>query len=129
MTEGDGSLAQDLIGLVAVGLLFAAGCGYDDDATADGQGGGLFNQDEGSSDGGDGGGGGGSGYSQEMQDNLMGTCTGQSGATEDACRCMLDAIMANVPFEDYTVWEQAILEDPAAQPPQGYVDAIMGCTA
>jgi hypothetical protein len=122
-------LRRTLIGLVAVGLLFAAGCGDDDDATADGQGGGLFDQDQGSSDDGGGGDGGGSGYSQEMQDNFMGTCTGQSGATEDACRCMLDAIMANVPYEDYTAWEQAILEDPAAQPPQGYVDAIMGCTA
>jgi hypothetical protein len=132
-----------LIGLVAVSLLFAGACGDDDDGGASGSDqGGLLGQAGGSDgsggDGGDGGdgdggsplGGDGSAYPEQVQEAFMGGCTSQPGANEETCRCALDAIMASVPYEDYTAYEESLGQGGSSSELGTEIfDAITSCMA
>jgi hypothetical protein len=120
---------RTLIGLVAASLLFAIGCGDDDDDS----GGLLGAEDTESTDSGDSGDGGdsgdnpadGDGYTDEIRDNFINSCTVQG--TEEFCECTWDQVVQNVPYDDFVAYEQAVREDPTATPPQGLIEAGQNC--
>ncbi len=47
-------------------------------------------------------------YPREVVDNFMRSCTNQDGATETACRCILDRIRARYTIEEFARAERAL---------------------
>ena len=66
-----------------------------------------------------GGGGDENGYPDAAVDNFVDSCTEQQGATEEACRCVIDRLQATMPYEEFEETDKALREkrqpDAAAQ--------------
>jgi hypothetical protein len=71
------------------------------------------------------------GYTAEIEANFMTECVAAAASTvdpESACQCAYDQIVETVPFDEFIAYDLALRRDPAAEPPEGVVDAIVDCT-
>jgi hypothetical protein len=51
-----------------------------------------------------------SGYTDEVEAEFVGACSASGG--EATCQCAWDAIVEQIPFEDFAAMDQQIREDP-----------------
>ena len=74
-------------------------------------------------------GGGEDGYPNEAVSNFMNSCTAQQGATEAACRCVIDELERTMPFEEFEETDKALREKrrPAASSQQKLTRAVQKC--
>jgi hypothetical protein len=88
-----------VVALVAVIVILAAATSGDDGSG------------DGSSDDGDTDGTAPSGYTAEVEAAFVGSCSPSGG--EATCQCAWDAIVEQIPFEDFAAMDQQIREDPS----------------
>ena len=76
-----------------------------------------------------GGGNGEEGYPEEAVSNFMNSCTAQQGATEAACRCVINELERTMPFEEFEETDKALREKrrPAAASQQKLTRAVQKC--
>ena len=51
------------------------------------------------------------GYPQEAVANFVSECRAQPGATEAACRCVIDELQRTMPYEEFREADEALLEE------------------
>lgn len=115
-------MRRPLIGLVAAGVLLLGACSDDDGGDESGSGplgGEEPTEQTGSPSGGE------EGYTDEGRDAFMNACT--TGSTESECLCAWSHITANVPYEEFAAYEEALRQGEAAELPEGISDAQEAC--
>ena len=65
--------------IAAVALALAAGCGSDDEE-----------------------------YPDQAVENFVDSCKSQAGATEEACRCVIDRLKVTMPYEEFKQADDAV---------------------
>ena len=133
-----------LAAILLAALLLAA-CGGDDGNGDGGDGGGNGGDGNGAeqenggnggveTDGGDepdtgGDGAGGDDYPQFAIDNFMNSCTAQEGATQSECRCAINQIQQEIPYDEFVEIDTAIREgrDPPPGSQEKITEAIREC--
>ncbi|HEY8545270.1 MAG TPA: hypothetical protein VIL36_09490 [Acidimicrobiales bacterium] len=94
-------MRSKLIALAGATLFLAAACGGDDEP---------------------------SGYNDEVRNNFMSECTAGAGdSARDMCECTYDAITANLDFEEFKAYDEALREDPSAEIPVELENAMTEC--
>ena len=117
-----------VVALVAVVVLLIAATGGDGDESGAGGGGTETAGDGESGDGSEP-----EGYTEAVESAYLASCSPQGG--EAACQCSWDAIVEQIPFEDFSAMEARVVEEPElAQDPERFaaefpeLQAIMeGC--
>lgn len=71
------------------------------------------------------GGGGESSYTDQVRQNFVDRCA--ATVARATCECYMDEFVANVPFEEFSDYEQALADDPTTEPPDGIQAAFDTC--
>lgn len=66
-------------------------------------------------------------YGQVTEENFASACA-ESGENESDCRCFYDAIVRDIPFEEFKDLESQVKDDPT-DVPAAYEDIVTSCVA
>ena len=55
-------------------------------------------------------------YPDEAVENFVESCKAQEGATEEACRCVIDRLKQTMPYEEFEAADRAVREEKPLKP-------------
>lgn len=61
-----------------------------------------------------------------FEDQYLSQCAA-GGLTEEQCACSWDALVDNVSADELRDYAEAVEDNPAAEPPEGFLEAITSC--
>jgi len=92
---------RKLIALAGATLFLAGACGGDDEPSS---------------------------YNDDVKDDFMSQCVAGAGdEARDVCQCTYDALVDNMPFEEFKEYDEKLRDDPSTPLPAEVTDAMTAC--